>query len=180
MKKSLENDMHLLMASVKHLGTECTLEILKKMFKYLAERIEIRCDTAVDGIERLSDGKYGLKLHGGGLVKCGYLIAAPGRSGAEWFANECRRLGMELINNQVDIGVRVELPAAVFESVTETVYEAKLVYRTKQYGDKVRTFCMNPYGHVVNENVDGCITVNGHSYADPGAEKQLIQILHCL
>lgn len=167
MKKSLENDMHLLMASVKHLGTECTLEILKKMFKYLAERIEIRCDTAVDGIERLSDGKYGLKLHGGGLVKCGYLIAAPGRSGAEWFANECRRLGMELINNQVDIGVRVELPAAVFESVTETVYEAKLVYRTKQYGDKVRTFCMNPYGHVVNENVDGCITVNGHSYADP-------------
>ena len=74
--------------------------------------------------------------------------AAPGRSGAEWFANQCKDMGIELINNQVDIGVRVELPAKVFEHITDVVYESKLVYRTKQYGDQVRTFCMNPYGHV--------------------------------
>ena len=74
---------------------------------------------------------------------------------------------MKLINNQVDIGVRVELPAQIFDHITDTVYEAKLLYRTKQYGDVVRTFCMNPYGHVVAENVDGIVTVNGHSYADP-------------
>jgi uncharacterized protein len=67
----------------------------------------------------------------------------------------------------VDIGVRVELPAKVFEHITDVVYESKLLYRTKQYGDIVRTFCMNPYGHVVSENVDGIITVNGHSYTDP-------------
>jgi uncharacterized FAD-dependent dehydrogenase len=88
-------------------------------------------------------------------------------SGAEWFAEQCRQLGMELLNNQVDIGVRVELPAKVFEHITDVVYESKLVYRTKQYGDHVRTFCMNPYGHVVTENVDGLMTVNGHSYSDP-------------
>ncbi len=91
----------------------------------------------------------------------------PGRSGAEWFSNQCKELGIHLINNQVDIGVRVELPAKVFEHITDVVYESKLVYRTKQYGDQVRTFCMNPYGHVVAENVEGINTVNGHSYSDP-------------
>ena len=59
------------------------------------------------------------------------------------------------------------MPARIFEGITDVVYESKFLYRTKQYGDLVRTFCMNPYGHVVSENVDGIITVNGHSYTDP-------------
>ena len=95
-----------------------------------------------------------------------YMVAAPGRSGAEWFADQCRGMGLKLTNNQVDIGVRVELPAIIFQHITDVVYESKLVYRTKQYGDRVRTFCMNPYGYVVAENVDGIQTVNGHSYSD--------------
>jgi uncharacterized FAD-dependent dehydrogenase len=95
-----------------------------------------------------------------------YLIVAPGRSGAEWFAGQCQKLGIKLINNQVDIGVRVELPATVFDHITDVMYESKLLYRTKQYGDIVRTFCMNPNGYVVSENVEGIVTVNGHSYSD--------------
>ena len=87
-------------------------------------------------------------------------------------ANQCKALGLELLNNQVDIGVRVELPATVFEHITDVVYESKLVYRTKQYGDQVRTFCMNPYGHVVAENVEGINTVNGHSYSDPALRSE--------
>ncbi len=77
-----------------------------------------------------------------------------------------------MTNNQVDIGVRVELPANVFENITDVVYESKLVYRTKAYGDQVRTFCMNPYGHVVAENVEGINTVNGHSYSDPKLQSE--------
>lgn len=94
------------------------------------------------------------------------MIVAPGRSGAEWFAGQCQKLGIKLINNQVDIGVRVELPATVFDHITDVMYESKLLYRTKQYGDIVRTFCMNPNGYVVSENVEGIVTVNGHSYSD--------------
>ena len=94
--------------------------------------------------------------------------SAPGRSGAEWFAIQCKDLGIALINIQVDIGVRVELPAAVFEHITNVVYESKLVYRTKQYGDQVRTFCMNPGGLVSEEHYEGGLAVvNGHSYEDP-------------
>jgi len=166
-KKALENDLHLLQATVKHLGTENNLEILKRQFLYLQERIEIRCRTEIKDIIANEDGTYVLETSDGNNIECDYLVAAPGRSGAEWFSTQCRNLGLKLINNQVDIGVRVELPAKVFEHITDVVYESKLLYRTKQYGDVVRTFCMNPYGHVVSENVDGIVTVNGHSYTDP-------------
>lgn len=164
-RKALEHDLHLLQASVKHLGTERNFEILKKQFEYLDKKVEIKTLTSVLKIDA-KDGEYELELSDGSLISCEYLIAAPGRSGAEWFSRQCKNLGLQLINNQVDIGVRVEVPARVFEHITDVVYEAKLVFRTKQYGDLVRTFCMNPYGYVVSENVDNCITVNGHSFSD--------------
>ncbi len=165
-KKALQNDLHLLHAVVKHLGTENNLKILMLLFEHLRERLEIRCNTEVQQIIPMN-GIYMLQLANGKSIQCRYLINAPGRSGAEWFSRQCKELKLDLINNQVDIGVRVELPARVFEHITNVVYESKLLYRTKQYGDVVRTFCMNPYGHVVSENVDGIITVNGHSYSDP-------------
>ncbi len=170
-KKALENDLHLLHASVKHLGTENNLKILTKLYEHLDKRVEIKCNAEVKEIIP-EDGLYRLVLADGENIVCRYLIAAPGRSGAEWFSDQCRKLSMNLINNQVDIGVRVELPARVFEHITDVVYESKLMYRTKQYGDIVRTFCMNPYGHIVSENVDGIITVNGHSYTDPALRSE--------
>ena len=165
-REALKYDLHLLQAKVKHLGTERNLDILRNIYEDLKNSIEYRFNTAIESIDRDGEG-YRLTTKKGDEVTCKYLIAAPGRSGAEWFANECKKLGIHLINNQVDIGVRVELPATVFEHITNVVYESKLLYRTKQYGDRVRTFCMNPYGHVVAENVEGINTVNGHSYSDP-------------
>ena len=170
-KRALEHDLHLLQARVKHLGTENNLKILGSIYLKLKEEAEFRFQTAVTQIAKDDEG-YRLELEGGDSVSCTWLIAGPGRSGAEWFSNQCKGLGIELINNQVDIGVRVELPARVFDHITDVVYESKLVYRTKQYGDSVRTFCMNPYGHVVTENVEGINTVNGHSYADPALQSE--------
>ena len=166
-RRALENNLHLLEASVKHLGTEKNFEILNRQFEYLKERADIRTKTSVKKIKALTPPAEGYELDlGDETVLCKYLIAAPGRSGAEWFSSQCEELGINLINNQVDIGVRVEVPAIIFENITDIVYEAKLVFRTKQYGDVVRTFCMNPYGYVVSENVDGCVTANGHSFSD--------------
>ena len=169
-KKALENDLHLLQARCKHLGTERNLKILTNIYEYMADKCEFRFKTPVRTIEVTSEG-YRLRLDDG-VVDCRFCIAAPGRCGAEWFADRCRELGLSMTNNQVDLGVRVELPAKVFKDITDVVYESKLVYHTKQYGDTVRTFCMNPYGHVVSENVDGLITVNGHSYADPALRSE--------
>ena len=170
-REALKYDLHLLQAKVKHLGTERNLDILRNIYEDLKNKIEYRFNTAIESIDRDGEG-YRLTTKNGDEVCCKYLIAAPGRSGAEWFANECKKLGIHLINNQVDIGVRVELPATVFEHITNVVYESKLLYRTKQYGDRVRTFCMNPYGHVVAENVEGINTVNGHSYSDPALRSE--------
>jgi hypothetical protein len=170
-KKALESDLHLLQARCKHLGTENNLRILTNIYEDLRDQIEFRFQTSVAHI-RQAEGGYVLETADGDQFLSKYLIAAPGRSGAEWFAGQCRELGLPLLNNQIDIGVRVELPALVFEHITDVVYESKLIYRTKQYGDQVRTFCMNPYGHVVAENVEGIHTVNGHSYSDPALRSE--------
>ncbi len=166
-KVALGYDLHLLNAKVRHLGTENNLIIMENIYKYLMGKIDIHCDTHVEEIRQEAGGFF-LKTTGDAYnVKCKYLIAAPGRAGAEWFTEQCKALGLSFINNQVDVGVRVEVPAQVFKHITDEVYEAKLVYRTKQYGDLVRTFCMNPNGYVVAENTDGIVTVNGHSFSDP-------------
>ncbi|MEL7634599.1 MULTISPECIES: NAD(P)/FAD-dependent oxidoreductase [Sporomusa] len=164
-KEALRYDLHLLDAKVRHLGTENNLKILQSIYDYLKETITMLFGVTVDSIKKVGS-TFTLQTAKGGIIECDYLIAAPGRAGSEWFSHQCRDLGLSLTNNQVDVGVRVEIPAEVFQHITDDVYEAKLVYRTKQYGDLVRTFCMNPKGYVVAENTDGIVTANGHSYRD--------------
>lgn len=158
-------DLSFVPARIRHLGTDNNFEILSRMREYLSDKCEIRTGTAVESII-VENGKYvGVELAGGEIIKSKYLVAAPGREGAEWFVGQAQKLGLSLVTNPVDIGVRVELPAVVMEHITDIVYESKLVYYTKSFDDRVRTFCMNPYGEVVTENNAGLITVNGHSYA---------------
>jgi len=166
-KRALGFDLHLLNAKVRHLGTENNLKIMENIYKHLLEHnVTILCDTHIENIQKIKEN-FILKTSSQKNIICSYLIAAPGRAGAEWFTEQCELLGLPFSNNQVDVGVRVEVPAQVFQHITDEVYEAKLVYRTKQYGDLVRTFCMNPNGYVVAENTDGIVTVNGHSFSDP-------------
>lgn len=170
--QALKYDLHLLNAKVRHLGTENNLVIMENIYKFLQEKINIICNNAVTEIYHEEDGTFTLELEHGENVKSKYLIAAPGRAGAEWYTEQCKKMGLSFINNQVDIGVRVEVPADVFKHITDEVYEAKILYRTQVYNDIVRTFCMNPYGYVVAENTDGIITVNGHSFRDPKLHSQ--------
>ncbi|MDR3349614.1 MAG: NAD(P)/FAD-dependent oxidoreductase [Acidaminococcales bacterium] len=164
-KRALEHDLHLLGSKVRHLGTENNMRILRGLYEMLKDKVLMRFNDKVERIIAKRDG-FTLQMAKGAEIRSDWLIAAPGRSGSEWFAGQCGELGVPVFNNQVDVGVRVELPAEIFKHITDEVYEAKLVYLTKQYGDLVRTFCMNPYGYVVTENTDGIITVNGHSYHD--------------
>ena len=163
-KSALSHGINLLEAKVRHLGTENNYKILTEIYEYLKDKVTFKFNTSVEEIV-VKDKNLAVKTKNE-LISAKYIIAAPGRAGAEWFSEQCKSIGINLLNNQVDVGVRVEVPAMVFEHITDEVYEAKLVYRTKQYGDLVRTFCMNPKGYVVNENTDGIITVNGHSYRD--------------
>ena len=169
-RAALAHDLHLLNGKVRHLGTENNLQIMENIYRELKEKVDILCDTKVESFRKEEDTFY-LETTAGQFTS-DYLIAAPGRAGAEWFTEEGRKLDLSFTNNAVDVGVRVEVPALVFKHITDEVYEAKLQYRTKQYNDLVRTFCMNPNGYVVAENTDGIVTVNGHSYADPDLQSE--------
>ena len=169
-KECIQYDLHLLNASVRHLGTDINYVVLENLYDYLKDRVTFFFDTPVETVE-IVEGGYRVQCFGKGYTseKC---VISVGRSGSKWMEAVCRELEIPTKSNRVDIGVRVELPAEVFSHLTDELYESKIVYRTQKYGDRVRTFCMNPKGAVVNENTNGIITVNGHSYEDPARQTE--------
>ena len=166
----IQHDLHLLDASVRHLGTDINYIVLENLYAELKEKVTFFFDTAVSSL-KVTDSGYEVVCKKG-TYRCEKCIVSVGRSGSKWMEKVCRELDIPTKSNRVDLGVRVELPAEVFAHLTDELYESKIVYRTEQYGDLVRTFCMNPKGAVVTENTNGIITVNGHSYEDPEKQTQ--------
>ena len=169
-KLCIQNDLHLLDASVRHLGTDINYVVLGNIYNFLKDKIDFYFDSPVERIDAEDNG-YSV-LSGEKTYRCSRCIVSVGRSGSKWMETVCKHLDIPTKSNRVDIGVRVELPAEVFSHLTDELYESKIVYRTEKYGDKVRTFCMNPKGAVVNENTNGIITVNGHSYEAPSKQTE--------
>ncbi len=167
-KICMQNDLHLLDASVRHLGTDINYVVLKNLYEELSTKVAFYFETPVQSIKTAGDG-YRIETENSAYT-CDKCIVSVGRSGSKWMGQVCDELQIPTNSNRVDIGVRVEIPAEIFSHLTDELYESKIVYRTEKYGDRVRTFCMNPKGAVVSENTNGIITVNGHSYEDP--EKQ--------
>ena len=161
----IKNGLHLLDAKVRHLGTDINYEVLSNLYNYLVEKIDFYFNTEVISVHKNND-EYELETKNETFVSK-YCIISAGRSGSKWMEKVCADLKIPTNSNRVDIGVRVELPCEIFNHITDELYEGKIVYRTSKYQDRVRTFCMNPKGIVVNENTNGIITVNGHSYEDP-------------
>ena len=166
----IQHDLHLLDASVRHLGTDINYVVLENLYAHLQDKVHFFFDTPVQSVS-VVEGGYEIHCQDA-VYSCGQCIISVGRIGSKWMEKVCKDLKIPTKSNRVDIGVRVELPAAVFAHLTDELYESKIVYRTEKYGDKVRTFCMNPKGAVVNENTNGIITVNGHSYEDPGKQTE--------
>ncbi len=162
---------------LRHIGTENCQRVLSRLRERLAGRIEIRTRCRAQHILAQDGTVTGVALESGEEVEARYVIAAPGRAGAAWIREEARRLAIPSVPSPVDIGVRVEVPAPVLEPLTEAAYEAKLIYYSRTFDDKVRTFCMNPYGEVVLEDLDGLVTVNGHSYTSRKTENSNFAIL---
>ena len=169
-KLCIQHDLHLLDASVRHLGTDINYVVLENLLSYLSDKVEFHFDTPVEAVTAEGEG-YRIQCREGSFT-CRKCVISVGRSGSKWMETVCRELDIPTRSNRVDIGVRVELPAEVFSHLTDELYESKIVYRTQKYGDRVRTFCMNPRGEVVNENTNGIITVNGHSYEDPAKQTE--------
>ena len=187
-KICIQNKLRLLDASVRHLGTDINYIVLSNLYAEMKDHIDFHFNTPVDSIELLQ--KEGADVETAALEESSskaaryriryaddtadarYCIVSAGRSGSKWMEKVCRELQIPTKSNRVDIGVRVELPAVVFSHLTDELYESKIVYRTEKFEDSVRTFCMNPNGIVVNENTNGIVTVNGHSFEDPSKKTE--------
>ena len=163
-KICVQNKLKLLNASVRHLGTDINYVVLENMYNELKDKVDFYFNTPVEELEKTESGY--LVRCADAEYECENCIVSVGRSGSKWMESVCSKLQIPTKSNRVDIGVRVELPAVVFEHITDELYESKIVYRTEKFEDNVRTFCMNPRGIVVNENTNGIITVNGHSFED--------------
>ncbi|MFV0465702.1 MAG: NAD(P)/FAD-dependent oxidoreductase [Lachnospiraceae bacterium] len=169
-KICMQNKLTLLDASVRHLGTDVNYIVLEHLYAYMKDHITFLFDTPIQKLEKISDG-YRVHFEGGS-AQAAQCIVSVGRSGSKWMEAICKELDIPTKSNRVDIGVRVELPAVIFSDLTDALYESKIVYRTEKFEDRVRTFCMNPNGIVVNENTNGIVTVNGHSFEDPSMKTE--------
>jgi len=157
--------LSLIPAKIRHLGTENCYRILKNMYDALQDSVDLLMNSTVEELLCEDRAIKGIRLASGEEYYADHVICGPGRIGADWIYRQSKQLGLKGSNNPVDIGVRVEVPAVIMEKLTKKIYESKLVYFTTQFDDRIRTFCMNPYGVVVTENNEGLLTVNGHSFA---------------
>lgn len=170
-KVCIQNKLNLLDASVRHLGTDINYIVLQNLYHNLKPQVDFFFDTPIEHISVQSDGGFYIQTASDSFT-CRHCIISVGRSGSKWMETVCHELQIPTHSNRVDLGVRVELPAVVFSHLTDELYESKIVYRTEKFEDNVRTFCMNPHGIVVNENTNGIVTVNGHSYEDPNMQTE--------
>lgn len=168
--------LRLVPARIRHMGSENTRLVLKNMYRDLSRRIKINTSEEVEKV-LLEKGRVQGAATKKGVYQAPYLILAPGRDGAHWFFNQARCLGLDLKNNQVDLGVRVEVPYTTMKYFTDKVWEPKILFNSPTFDDQVRTFCVNPNGYVVMENSNGIITVNGHSYANQATSNTNFAIL---
>ena len=180
---ALLHGMTLVASPVRHMGTERSYDILTRMRVELEQRVAVRTGIRAERIlaeKRPGESELratGVVLDDGSRITADAVVVAPGREGAGWLVDECRRLHIKVRTNPVDIGVRVEVPAAIMEPLTAALYESKLIYYTPSFDDPVRTFCMNPYGEVSLENYGDVVTVNGHSYADQKTDRTNFALL---
>jgi hypothetical protein len=169
-KKAIVHDLVLTPCPFRHMGTEKARNLLLKIRDFLDGKVEVRTSTGVDSVLVKEGRVRGVRTENGEEIPSRFVVLAPGREGADWLAGEMKRLQVPMENNAVDIGLRVEVPAPVLEPLTRDLYEPKIHYFARRFEDRVRIFCMNPYGEVCVERYGDVLTVNGHSYADRKTE----------
>ncbi len=166
-ERAIMAGLRFIVTPIRHMGTERSAAIMGAMAQALQARgVTLKMRTAVEDV-LVEDGHVaGVRLKNGTEIRAPYVILGPGREGAAWLVRTAQHLGLRMARNPVDLGVRVELPAAVLKPITDLVYESKFIYTSRQFDDQIRTFCMCPYGEVSTEYAGDVMTVNGHSYAD--------------
>jgi uncharacterized FAD-dependent dehydrogenase len=165
-ERAEKHGLSLIPSRIRHIGTDRCPEVLKRMKADINSSVDIIFSANVNSILVKEGRAVGIEAGNGDTYFADFVVVAPGREGALWLERQAKKMELSLLKNPVDIGVRIELPSDVLEPLTKVIYEPKLIYQTKKFNDRIRTFCVNPYGEVVKEYVKGVWIVNGHSYSN--------------
>lgn len=90
---ALRNNLHLLEAKVRHLGTDRNVRILGKMFEYCEEKVEMKFYSTVEDVVREDDGTFTVSTDRGEAYNCEDLVLAMGRSGSKQIGKGLRQNG---------------------------------------------------------------------------------------
>ncbi len=162
----LKYDLHMQQAEVKHLGTDANYNTMLNFIHSMDGKITIQTESIVVDVDKDTHVVTYTNKQEQKTVIGDKIVFAVGRIGNGMFEQWCNKYNIKRTNNQVDVGVRVELPYEVWEHFSSKIYEPKIYFKNGHYGDRTRMFCFNERGYVVTENSDGVLTVNGHSYKD--------------
>ena len=189
-KKAKKEDINLVNIPIRHLGTEKSHELYKKIQQYLLDNgIEILFDTQVHdlivkenqikGVKiRPAQNAYDENYNEDKEVFAEKVVLSVGRKGANWLVSMCDKHNIKTKAGTVDIGIRYELPDSVMKDINKYMYEAKFISKPYPFRDKVRTFCQNPSGFVSTEVYDNnMMLVNGHSYKEKKSTNTNLAIL---
>lgn len=176
-RRAAAADLIFVPGQIRHLGTDLCAKVSAAAYEHLADRVDIETGVEVAEIHAVDGCVEGVVSADGRRYAGRYVVVAPGRAGSAWLGDQAESLGVKVTSSSVDIGVRVEVPALVLEEITDAFYESKLLYYSRSFDDKVRTFCMCPHGEVTMENFDGLVTVNGHSYRQATGENSNFALL---
>ncbi len=165
-QKAYGAGLKLLRSKVRHLGTEQNLMIMKDIFEYLKDKIDMHFGAKVQDVIVENKKVTGIILENGEKHEASTVAIVPGRDGSKWLSEILEKNGLKSTVNQVDIGVRCETSDVIMQDINKHLYEGKFIFNTS-VGTTVRTFCSNPSGHVVVENHSGVMAANGHAYKDP-------------
>lgn len=176
-KKAAGYNLELIPARIRHIGTDLCRDVLRNIRNELNGKVDLIFDMPVQQVLTAGNAVTGVTTSNGKTYDSKFVITAAGREGSAWLSEEAKRIGLSVHKNPVDIGVRVELPGHIMKDITDVAYEGKFVYFSKRFHDRVRTFCMNPYGEVVKEYSEGVFSVNGHSYKNKKTENTNFALL---
>lgn len=182
-KRCIENNVQLVDTPTMHLGTDGSRELYTRLVQHLVDKgVEFKTDRNAEelivenGIIKgviVTDAKGNKEEYFAKNV-----VTGMGRSGAKKLMEMCEKAGVSYETGAVDVGVRVEIPDLVMKDINENFYEAKMIYYTKKYRDKMRTFCSNPSGFIAAEkHSDDIVLANGHAYKDKKSQNTNLALL---
>lgn len=182
-KRCIENNVQLVDTPTMHLGTDGSRKLYTEMVEYLLEKgVEFITErNAEDLIIENKKIKGVIVKDNKGNEESYYadnVVVGMGRSGAKKLMEMCEKNGVLYETGAVDLGVRVEIPDLIMKDINENFYEAKMIYYTSRYKDKMRTFCSNPSGFIaVEKHSDDVVLANGHAYKDKKSQNTNLALL---